>query len=84
MKNTTTSSSGIGLPGLLTLVFVTLKLCHVIEWSWWWVLAPTWITASFFVLFLAVCLIGMYINRPKTTKEKIAALCDELSRRSSK
>ena len=28
---------------LLTIVFVTLKLCKVITWSWIWVLAPLWI-----------------------------------------
>ena len=25
------------------LIFMTLKLCGVIEWSWWWVTAPLWI-----------------------------------------
>lgn len=24
----------------LTILFVALKLCGVIEWSWWWVLSP--------------------------------------------
>lgn len=28
---------------LLFLVFLVLKLCKVIEWSWWWVTAPLWI-----------------------------------------
>ncbi len=27
----------------LTIVFVVLKLCIVIDWSWWWVLSPIWI-----------------------------------------
>jgi hypothetical protein len=36
------SSGGIGLLGLLGVAFVVLKLCHVISWSWWWVLAPLW------------------------------------------
>lgn len=26
----------------LTITFIVLKLCEVIDWSWWWVLAPTW------------------------------------------
>jgi len=42
-KNNSTSSS-IGFTGLLTIVFIVLKLCHVIEWSWLWVLAPLWIS----------------------------------------
>ena len=36
------SSSGIGFFGLLAIVFITLKLTGVINWSWWWVLAPLW------------------------------------------
>lgn len=31
---------GINITGLLGVVFVTLKLCEVIDWSWWWVLLP--------------------------------------------
>lgn len=36
------SSGGIGVLGLLGVVFVTLKLTGVIDWSWWWVTAPFW------------------------------------------
>lgn len=28
---------------LLLVAFVVLKLCKVIDWSWWWVLSPIWI-----------------------------------------
>ena len=28
---------------LLALVLITLRLCGVIAWSWWWVLSPIWI-----------------------------------------
>lgn len=38
------SSSGIGFLGVLTIVFIVLKLLHKIDWSWWWVLAPIWIS----------------------------------------
>lgn len=36
------SSGGIGILGIFGVVFVVLKLCHVIDWSWWWVTAPFW------------------------------------------
>jgi len=36
------SSNGIGVIDLLGVVFVTLKLVGVIDWSWWWVTAPFW------------------------------------------
>jgi len=37
-----TSSSGIGLGGVLFIVFLVLKLTGTIAWSWWWVTAPLW------------------------------------------
>lgn len=40
MNNQTSGVSGLTL---LTLLFIGLKLGNVITWSWWWVLAPTWI-----------------------------------------
>lgn len=45
----------IGFVGLLTLMFVLLKLTHVIAWSWLWVLAPLWIAAVLVVAFLGFC-----------------------------
>ena len=46
------SSSGIGLPGVLLAIFITLKLVGVIDWSWWWVLSPAWISASICALIM--------------------------------
>ncbi len=45
-----TSSGGIGFTGLLTIVFIVLKLMKVISWSWWWVLSPAWITLVIIIL----------------------------------
>lgn len=42
--NSSSSSSGVGFVGLLTVLFVALKLMGYITWSWWWVLSPLWIT----------------------------------------
>lgn len=45
MSDTSSASSGsIGFVGLLTIVFITLKLLGKITWSWWWVLSPIWIS----------------------------------------
>lgn len=41
-NKSTASGSGITFLGLLAIVFITLKLCNVITWSWWWVTAPLW------------------------------------------
>lgn len=37
---TVNATGGISFIGLLQIVFITLKLCKVIDWSWWWVMAP--------------------------------------------
>lgn len=41
--NNNSTAGGIGFCGLLTIVFIVLKLTKVIAWSWIWVLAPIWI-----------------------------------------
>ena len=51
-SNTTTVSGGIGFSGLLTIVFIVLKLCGVINWSWIWVLAPMWVSVALCVAIL--------------------------------
>lgn len=48
------SSGGIGFTGLLTILFIGLKLGGVISWSWWWVLSPIWITLLLVILILAL------------------------------
>jgi hypothetical protein len=40
---------------VLLIVFVVLKLVGVINWSWWWVLAPFWIP-TLIVIFLIVAI----------------------------
>ena len=52
------SNVSIGFFGLLTIAFIVLKLCKVIDWSWWWVLAPTWISIAIAVV--AVILIVLF------------------------
>lgn len=51
------SNNGIGFPGLLAIVFIVLKLCKVITWSWWWVLSPLWIGFALLILFIILILI---------------------------
>ena len=54
------ASSGIGFTGLLTIVFIVLKLLGKIDWSWVWVLSPLWISALLvaliiIIIFLVIC-----------------------------
>jgi hypothetical protein len=36
---------------LLLVAFIVLKLCNVITWSWWWVLAPLWVPIGLTLIF---------------------------------
>lgn len=54
MSNNNSSNNGMSTSTVLTLIFVTLKLCKVIDWSWWWILSPVWITVGIAILALIV------------------------------
>lgn len=54
------SKGGISAVGLLQVAFIVLKLCGIIKWSWWWVLAPAWISIAITVI--AVIVILLFIS----------------------
>lgn len=62
MSESNSNSGGIGFVGLLTIAFITLKLIGKIDWSWWLVLAPIWISAIVLVLVLLVALVLYFIS----------------------
>ena len=53
-KNT---SNGIGLPGVLFVVFLVLKLTGNIDWSWWWVTSPLWIPLALGLSIVCVAIV---------------------------
>lgn len=58
--------SGISLPTVVFIVFLILKLTNVIDWSWWWVTAPLWMTVGLgiaIVLIYSVVLFCIYTAR---------------------
>lgn len=64
MENKNTSVSGLSFCTVLGIVFIVLKLCKVIGWSWAWVLAPFWIPAAIgIVVFIIIMLIASILNR---------------------
>lgn len=65
MSNNNDSSSGIGFSGLLAIVFIVLKLCHVIDWSWWWVLSPLWAGLAIALVLFIIYLGAKVINDVK-------------------
>ena len=60
-------SGGIGFSGLLTIVFIVLKLCGVIAWKWIWVLAPMWISIAV-VLLVAILLLFVWLLLPENKR----------------
>jgi len=63
MSNNTSTSGGIGFPGLLTVLFIGLKLTGYISWSWWWVLSPLWISALLAIAFLSIAFIILLLQK---------------------
>ena len=62
--NNNNTSGGIGFAGLLAIVFIILKLCNVIAWSWWWVLSPIWISFGLGIILIALTiLVALLSNR---------------------
>lgn len=55
------TSSGIGFGGLLTLLFIGLKLGGVIDWNWIWVLSPLWVPLAFVMAVIAVLFLAFVI-----------------------
>ena len=65
---TETTSGGIGFCGVLTIVFITLKLLGKITWGWGWVLSPLWMPLAIVltIIMVLLCCAG------------VAALLDQL------
>lgn len=77
---------GIGFIGALTILFIALKLCGVINWHWAWVLSPLWISllisaglfglvllgvGGFLAVVLAIWLYGEYAKRNRPIPVKV-------------
>ena len=60
MENNNKTSGGIGFFGLLTLLFIGLKLCGVIAWSWLWVLSPIWIPLALAIVICVIILVASH------------------------
>jgi hypothetical protein len=65
-NNGTAARGGVGFVGLLQLVFIVLKLCNVIAWSWWAVLLPAIIIVGLAaVVILAFIIIAIFVSSDK-------------------
>ena len=65
-KASASASGGVGFTGLLTIVFIVLKLIGVIDWPWVWVLSPIWISILLVIVILVIVAAIIYlINRQR-------------------
>jgi membrane protein YdbS with pleckstrin-like domain len=77
------TNSGIGLTGILFIVFLVLKLTGNIDWSWWWVTSPLWIPIAIalctvliiFIIFMLFISLGFDFE---VVKEKIENLTKKI------
>lgn len=78
-SNSTAKSGGIGFLGLLTIVFITLKLTGYIDWPWLRVLAPLWVPAIVWigVVIIAFLVIGAITWYQDRQAAKRHALLDQ-------
>ena len=61
-KSSTSASGGVGFTGLLTIVFIVLKLTGYIDWSWWWVVSPMWITTIIALVIVLVIILAVFVG----------------------
>lgn len=59
------TSAGANALELLLIAFIVLKLCKVINWSWWWVLSPFWIPLGLAIILLLISVIIKLIIKHK-------------------
>lgn len=45
-----TQTNGLGIVEVLLIIFLVLKLCKLIDWSWWWVFSPLWIGVIIYLI----------------------------------
>jgi hypothetical protein len=45
---------GIGWFSVLFFIFLVLKLCGQINWSWWWITAPLWCMPLLFIVIVLI------------------------------
>ena len=58
------NGSGIGFTGLLTILFIALKLTDYIDWPWIWVLSPLWISFVIgIIIVIGAILFVSYVNK---------------------
>lgn len=62
MERKNNSSGGIGFSGMLTILFIGLKLTGYLDWTWVWVLSPLWISLIIGLILIVISLLMIAIS----------------------
>lgn len=57
-----TAKGGVGILTVMQIVFITLKLCNLIDWAWPIVLIPLWIQLGIIFILLVVLVLILIID----------------------
>ena len=57
-KNVEETKEELDFIFILTALFVILKLFKVINWSWWWVFSPIWISIGLVAVLILIAIIA--------------------------
>jgi ABC-type bacteriocin/lantibiotic exporter with double-glycine peptidase domain len=63
----------------LGLIFITLKLCSIIIWSWWLVLSPFLFMAAMDLLWVIFFCLDEWANKPRTPAEKLSRSLNQMA-----
>lgn len=63
MNKHNNSTTGLSFTSALLLIFVVLKLCGVISWSWLWVLSPIWIPLALCAILVTIYWLIEFYNK---------------------
>lgn len=69
--NKESQNSGMGLGSVLFVVFLVLKLTDHIDWSWWWVTSPLWISGLIGVLVVLLVFLFQFIHDRKQERKHL-------------
>ena len=69
-NNRNNAGRGVGFCGVLTIVFIVLKLIGVIDWPWIWVLSPIWISFIIAIIVFIIVIIVVYCINGDKKKRK--------------
>ena len=67
-KHIDTNSGEIGFFGVLTIVFIVLKLLKIVTWPWAFVLIPIWLPIVIFIVLVLIGFLVLYIAEKRYKK----------------